>query len=68
MRKEIKIEIILLTLILLFAFFLRVYSLSSPFWVDEATSAMASKMILEKGFPLFDSRLKLIHPFNLDNT
>ncbi|OGJ21572.1 hypothetical protein A3K73_09465 [Candidatus Pacearchaeota archaeon RBG_13_36_9] len=47
-----------LILILLFAFFLRVYSLGKPpLWVDEATSSMAAKMILEKGVPVFDSGL-----------
>ena len=52
------IELVLLLAILAFAFFLRVYALgSSPFWIDEATSSMASKMILEKGVPVFDSGL-----------
>ncbi|MBU2576558.1 MAG: glycosyltransferase family 39 protein [Nanoarchaeota archaeon] len=54
--KKVKLEIILLCIILLFALFLRVYSLgSSPFWVDEAISARASVMILEKGVPILDS-------------
>ena len=54
--KKINLELISLIIILIFAFFLRVYSLGySPFWTDEAISSMASKMILEKGFPIFDS-------------
>ncbi len=54
--KKIKLEYIGLFLIILFAFFLRIFRLGSPsLWVDEATSAMASKMILLKGFPIFDS-------------
>jgi hypothetical protein len=47
---------ILLTVILLFAFFLRVYSLGTPpFWIDEAISTSASLNILEKGVPIADS-------------
>ncbi|VVB77895.1 Dolichyl-phosphate-mannose-protein mannosyltransferase [uncultured archaeon] len=54
--RKIKLEYILLGLILIFALFLRLYSLShSPLWIDESTSSMASKMILEKGIPVFDS-------------
>ncbi len=56
--KKINWEIIFLSLILIFAFFIRVYNLGNPsLWVDEATSSMASKMILTKGIPLFDSGL-----------
>lgn len=57
-NKITKNEIILFSFILLFAFLLRIYSLgSSPLWIDESTSSMASRMILEKGIPLFDSGL-----------
>jgi len=53
---KFKLEYIFLVLILIFALFIRVYSLDSkPLWVDEATSSMAAKMILEKGVPVFDS-------------
>ncbi len=56
--KKINWEIVLLILILCFAFFIRVYNLGTPsLWVDEATSTIASKMILAKGIPLFDSGL-----------
>src|SRR3989339_600723 len=56
--KKVKKEYLFLMIILIFAFFLRVYSLGTPvFWVDEATSSVASLMILEKGFPIFDSGL-----------
>jgi len=55
-REKINYSFIILIIILIFAFFLRIYSLSSaPLWIDEATSAMASKMVLEKGSPIFDS-------------
>lgn len=57
--KEILIskkEIILLVLILLFAFLLRIYALGvPPLWIDEAISANTAKCILEKGVPFFDS-------------
>lgn len=47
-----------LILILLFAFFLRVYNLGHPsLWIDESTSAVAARMITEKGLPYFDSGL-----------
>ena len=53
-----KKEYWLLGLILLFGFFLRVYSLGEPaLWIDESTSSIASQMILEKGAPIFDSGL-----------
>jgi len=53
-----KKEILLLIGILVFAFFLRVYSLeTSVFWLDESISTMASLKILEKGLPVFDSGL-----------
>jgi len=51
-----KIEIILLSLILVFAFFIRIYSLGvPPLWVDEATSAIVAKSILNNGLPILDS-------------
>lgn len=56
--KKINLECIILSAILLFAFFLRIFKLDlPPLWIDEATSAIASKMILLKGIPLFDSGL-----------
>ncbi|MDP2925767.1 MAG: glycosyltransferase family 39 protein [Nanoarchaeota archaeon] len=56
MEKKRKIEIYLLILIILFGAFLRLYYLSyQPLWVDEATSSIASKMIVEKGKPILDS-------------
>jgi len=55
---KITLEHILLLVILLFAFFLRVFRLGKPsLWVDEATSTIAAKMILVKGLPIFDSGL-----------
>ena len=55
---KLNCEYLLLALILIFALFLRLYALShSPLWIDEAISSSASKMILEKGFPIFDSGL-----------
>lgn len=49
-------EIVSLTFVLLFAFFLRIYSLGLPnLWIDETISSMASLNILEKGFPVLDS-------------
>jgi len=57
-KKSFNYELMFLVLILIFGFFLRVYELGySPFWIDEATSTMASKMIVEKGVPIFDSGL-----------
>ncbi|MEK6873897.1 MAG: glycosyltransferase family 39 protein [Nanoarchaeota archaeon] len=54
-----KTEVILLSIfviILLFAFFIRVYNLGdSPLWIDESISAIASQNILEKGVPVLDS-------------
>jgi len=56
--KKIDWRIVALILILIFAFFIRIYSLGIPtLWVDEATSSMSSKLILEKGLPIFDSGL-----------
>jgi hypothetical protein len=56
MRK--KTELWILMGILVFAFFLRVYALgNAPLWIDESTSAMASRQIVEKGIPRFDSGL-----------
>ena len=55
-KKKLNWEIILLFAILIFAFFLRVYSLgNAPLWVDESISAMASKNILLHGTPSLDS-------------
>lgn len=49
-------EYFLLGAILVFGFLLRVYQLgNAPLWVDEATSTMAAKMILENGLPVLDS-------------
>jgi len=54
--KKNKLEIILLCSILVFALILRVYALgTAPLWIDEATSSLAAKNILEKGIPLLDS-------------
>ena len=54
--KKVNSEIILLILILLFAFFIRIYSLgNTPFWIDESISSIASRNIIEKGIPQFDS-------------
>ncbi len=56
--KKIKSEYILLSIIITFAFFLRIYALgNSPFWIDESISSSASKIILQKGAPVFDSGL-----------
>ena len=49
-------EIVLLVLILLFAFFLRIYGLgTAQLWVDEAISSIASENIVSKALPIFDS-------------
>lgn len=49
-------EYLILSFILVFAFFLRVFNLGKPaLWVDESTSTIASSMILIKGLPIFDS-------------
>jgi hypothetical protein len=56
--KKIKTEHIVLTIILILASFLRIWSLGTPgLWIDESTSAMAARMILEKGEPRLDSGL-----------
>ncbi len=56
--KKINTEYILLSIILSFALFLRLFKLGKPsLWIDESTSAMAAKMILIKGVPIFDSGL-----------
>ena len=56
--KKINLEYLLLTIILIFGFFLRVYRLGlPPFWIDESISTLASFNILEKGLPIFDSGL-----------
>ncbi|VVB75310.1 Dolichyl-phosphate-mannose-protein mannosyltransferase [uncultured archaeon] len=50
------VEYLILILILIFAFYLRIMFLGAPaFWADESISAIASKNILEKGVPVFDS-------------
>ncbi|MFW5846865.1 MAG: hypothetical protein ACOCUU_01775 [Nanoarchaeota archaeon] len=49
-------ETTFLGIILIFAFYLRIYNLGVPsFWIDEAISTTASLNILEKGVPIFDS-------------
>jgi predicted membrane-bound mannosyltransferase len=54
--RRMSLERILLSIVLIFAFFLRVFRLGRPsLWVDEATSSVAAKMILIKGLPIFDS-------------
>lgn len=54
--KKINLEYVFLSIILLFAFFLRVFRLGRPsLWIDESTSTIAAKMILVKGLPIFDS-------------
>ena len=56
--KKLKQEIILLIVILLFALFLRVYSLGKPpLWIDEAISANVAKNILGTRLPYLDSGL-----------
>ena len=58
MKRRVKIskEIIILSLIILFALFLRIYALeNAPFWSDEAISSNAALKILENGSPRFDS-------------
>jgi len=53
---NLTVEYFILILILIFAFYLRIMFLGeSAFWVDESISAIASKNILEKGVPVFDS-------------
>ena len=56
--KKINKEYLLLAIILIFAFFLRIYRLGVPaFWIDESISTLASFNILEKGLPILDSGL-----------
>jgi len=56
--KKINLEYLFLAVILIFAFFLRVYGLGTPvFWIDESISTLASINILEKGLPILDSGL-----------
>ncbi|MDP3987081.1 MAG: glycosyltransferase family 39 protein [Nanoarchaeota archaeon] len=51
-------EAVFLGFILLFAFFIRVYSLGvPPLWVDEAISAKAARMILEGEHSVFNPAL-----------
>jgi len=50
--KNVNLEYYLLGLILIFALFLRVYALGTPpLWIDESISAVASKSIINHGFP-----------------
>ena len=59
-----KTEITFLIIILLFALFLRVYALGQPgMWVDETISGIASREILEKGVPVFDSGASYIRAY-----
>ncbi|MFH1210276.1 MAG: glycosyltransferase family 39 protein, partial [archaeon] len=54
--KKINYEIIFLSIILVFALFLRIYNLgNSGLWIDESISSIVSKNIIEKGVPLLDS-------------
>jgi hypothetical protein len=54
--EKISLEHVFLSIILLFAFFLRVFRLGRPsLWIDESTSTIAASMILVKGLPIFDS-------------
>ena len=56
LTKQNNLYIILLLFILLFSLYLRLFALGdAPFWVDESISSIASKNILEKGLPIFDS-------------
>lgn len=56
--RSLNFEIIGLIVILVFALFLRVYSLgNAPLWIDEASSANAARMIVETGKPVMDSGL-----------
>jgi mannosyltransferase len=49
-------EYILLSIILLFGAFIRIYALGQPpLWVDEAISGITAINIIEKGFPVLDS-------------
>lgn len=51
-----KTEIVLLIFLLIFAFFLRIYSLGTPpLWIDESISAVAAESILEEGALSFES-------------
>lgn len=55
--KNRKIAIIL-AIVLIYALIIRVYSLgSSPLWLDESISALASEKISQTGLPIFDSGL-----------
>ena len=50
-----KTEIVILSIILLFALIIRVYSLGvPPFWVDESISALTAKSIIDNNFNLFN--------------
>jgi len=56
--KKLNLEYLLLTIILVFGFFLRVWKLGLPsLWIDESISTIASLNILAKGAPIFDSGL-----------
>ncbi len=48
--------LILLSIIIIYAFFIRVYDLSEQsLWIDESFSIIAAEKTLEKGIPLLDS-------------
>lgn len=54
--KKINYEFIFLSIIIVFALFLRIYHLgNSGLWIDESISASVAKNIIEKGVPLLDS-------------
>jgi hypothetical protein len=54
--KKYNLKLILLSCILLFGLFLRIYALGVPsFWVDESISAITAQKIVETGVPVFDS-------------
>ena len=56
--KKLGNETIILIIILVFAFFLRIYALGTPvFWIDEAISANVAINILSNGLPYLDSGL-----------
>lgn len=55
-KRRFKYELIILTAIIIFGLFLRVYSLGSPpLWIDESISTIASEKIVQTGLPIFDS-------------
>lgn len=57
-NKKLPLENIFLILLLVIAFFLRIYSLgNAPLWVDESISTNVALNILETGLPTLDSGL-----------